>query len=91
MVPLYSPGHGPNNRGIAQRPGLDRGHRQVGQHRFDLLAYQLWIQAINSGYPHRILYRDQRDHRRAVNPVLVKRLQIGLDAGSAAGVRAGNR
>jgi len=91
VAPSNGSGDGPNNRRIAQRSGLQCGHRKVGHHRFDLLAYELWIQAIDSGYPDRILDRNQGDHRRAVNPVLVKGLQIGLDAGSAAGVRAGDR
>ena len=75
----------------AEHPDLDRVDADVGEHRAHLREHDLggtgWIAIDADG----VLGGDRGDRTRPVHAAARERLQIGLDAGAAAGVRAGDR
>jgi thiazole synthase len=76
--------------GRRQHPGLDAAHREVVEHRLDLLPYEPGFQGNDAAHLGRILRRHGGEGARAVHPERSESLQVGLCAGAAARIRAGN-
>ena len=57
---------------------------------FDLRRDQISGERLDRHDPHGVLGRDRRDGRRAEHAECRKGFQVGLDAGAAAGVAAGD-
>ena len=77
--------------GRAEHADLDRVHREVAQHGVHLRAHERrrsmpWM----PWHAQRVLRRQRRDHRAAVDAQRREGLQVGLDAGAAAAVGAGD-
>ena len=83
-------GHRFDDRRRAQRSGLGGMGRYVIENGFDLLTDQFRIEEFDTADGLCILDGDQRQYRLAVDAELVKSFEIGLDAGAAAGIRAGD-
>ena len=75
----------------AEHPDLDRVDADVGEHRTHLREHDLRRDGMNRGDANGVLGGDRGDRARTVHAAARERLQIGLDAGTAAGVRAGDR
>ena len=77
--------------GGAEHPDLDRVDADVREHRAHLREHDLRRDRMDGGDADRVLRGDRGDRARAVHAAARERLQVGLDAGAAAGVRAGDR
>ena len=87
---LQDPGQGERNLLASEQANLDYGHGNIIQYRPDLgqdLVYRLEVQA---GDIAAVLYRETGDRRACVAAVCGYRLDVGLDAGPAHRVMAGN-
>ena len=73
-----------------QHAGLDGGGMKFRPNRFDLLTDDFWTAGLDGQHLLRILRGDARDRARAMNTQRRERLQVRLDAGAAAAVRAGD-
>jgi hypothetical protein len=76
--------------GGAQHPGLDGVGADVVQHRPRLLFDQVERQGEDAGDAQRILHGDGRDGGRRIGAQHGHGLDVGLDPGPAARVRAGD-
>ncbi|MNC97833.1 hypothetical protein D3C83_156210 [compost metagenome] len=65
--------------------------RHVFQDRSKLLLHKLSIHHLYPANSLRVLYGQQSDDSLAIDAVLMKGLQVGLQTCPAAGVRAGDR
>ena len=83
-------GDGVDYRPGRQHPGFYRGDVEVIENRVDLRFDEIHRQL--EGFPDlpRVLRGHSRDNGEAVGAVGVKGLEVGLDAGAAAGVGSGN-
>ena len=89
--PPRSPlGHGRDHVGPPQRAGLHRRRWDVGDHRVELLDHELRIEHLDRRYLPRVLHRHERDDAHAVNAVLVKGLEVGLQSRTARWIGAGD-
>jgi hypothetical protein len=75
----------------AEHADLDRVDAQVVDDGADLRDDHLRRDRLDSGDRHGVLGRDRGDRGRAVHAGAGERLEVGLDAGAAAGVRPGDR
>ncbi len=75
----------------AEHADLDRVDPDVFGDRADLGDDRLRRDRLDRLDPDRVLRRDRRDRGHPVHAAARKRLQVGLDAGATAGVRAGDR
>jgi hypothetical protein len=82
---------GADDRRVAEGAGLDGADAQVVEDRFDLRDHERGVERLNGGHAAGVLHGDQRDRRGAVDPVLVKGLQVRLHARSPRRVRASDR
>ena len=86
------PAHGLDRLGGPEHPDLDRVDADVLGDRADLLDDQPPAGAGSTARDrHRVLRRDRGDRGHPVHAAARERLEVGLDAGAAAGVRAGDR
>lgn len=76
---------------IAERPCLHCLGRDVVEHCDGLREDEIGIERHHAVDVRRVLDREQRHHRFAVDAVLVKRLEIGLQTGASGRIRTGNR
>ena len=77
-----------DQRAREEHPGLRRVDADVVEDRVELRAHELRRQLVDRGDADRVLRRQRDEHRRAVRAGGGERLQVGLDAGAAAGVGA---
>ena len=75
----------------AEHPDLHRVDADVLGHRAHLLDDRLRRERIDGRDRDRVLRGDRRDRGHAVRAAAGERLEVGLDAGAAAGVGAGDR
>ena len=80
-----------DRRLVAEHPDLDRVDADVGGDRLDLGDDDLGRHRDHQLDADRVLGGDRGDRGRPVDAAARERLQVGLDAGAAAGVRAGDR
>ena len=76
---------------VAQHADLDRVDADVLGHGPHLLDDELAGHRVDAGHAHRVLRGERRDRGHPVHAAAGERLQVGLDAGAAARVRAGDR
>ena len=76
---------------VPDHPDLHGVHADVLDHRPDLLDDRLGRQRVDRAHALGVLRGDRRDRGHAVRAAGGERLQVGLDAGAAAGVGAGDR
>ena len=74
----------------AEHADLDGVDADVVDHRPDLLDDHLARNRIHGGHRHRVLSGDRGDGRHPVHPAARERLEVRLNAGAAAGIRAGD-
>ena len=74
-----------------QHADLDRINPDVVDHCLDLRAHDRGRNDVNRTDPARVLRGHGRDRDRAVHAAARERLEVGLDAGAAAGVGTGDR
>jgi hypothetical protein len=79
-----------NDVGGREHPGLDRRDLEVLEDRVYLRLDEGYREVIGRGDGPGILGGDGGDHRHSEDPVRRHRLEIGLDPGAPAGVRAGD-
>ncbi len=84
-------GHRVHQLRRSEHARLDRRRREIVGDGVDLLADQGPRQRGPAPHAERVLGRDGADYARAEHPELVERLEVGLDAGTPARVRAGDR
>ena len=84
-------GDGPDRLGRAEHADLDGVDADVGGDGAHLLRDGLRRQRVDGRDAGRVLRRDRRDRGHSVDPAAGEGLQVGLNAGAAAGVRAGDR
>ena len=77
--------------GRVEHPDLHRVRPDVLEDRRDLRGRELRRHRVNPPHSLRVLGRERRDRRHPVAAEGRERLEIGLDAGPAAAVRAGDR
>jgi hypothetical protein len=77
--------------GVAEHPDLHGVHADVGEHRADLGQHHLRGDRVDRAHAERVLGGQRRDRAGAVHAAARERLEVGLDAGAAPGVRAGDR
>ncbi len=77
-------------RGIVQHAGFDRVGADIVEHHLDLLADEFWRDRQHAEDAQGVLRGQRSDRRRCVGTEHRHRLDIGLDAGAAAGIRAGD-
>src|SRR5439155_10788708 len=90
-VPLNPGGDGLDQLGVAEHPAFDRGGRQVLGDRVELAGDQRGGQCLPGEHPRGVLGGDGAHHARPEDAELMKGLEIGLDAGPAPRIRAGDR
>ncbi|MNY42930.1 hypothetical protein D3C86_1778580 [compost metagenome] len=73
----------------AEHAQLDRGDRQIGDHRIGLGQHPVAIEYAEVGDIHRVLHGQRGDRRRGVAALREQGFDIGLQAGAATGVVAG--
>ncbi len=83
--------HGGDRRRVAEHPDLHRVDADVLGDRANLGDDHLRRHHLDRLDPDRVLRRDRGDRRHPVHAAARERLQIGLDPGAAARVRAGDR
>ena len=74
-----------------EHPGLRRVDADVAEDRVELRAHELRAELLDRGHADRVLRRQRDEHRHAVRTRGGERLQVGLDAGAAAGVGGRDR
>jgi hypothetical protein len=84
-------GGGIDDRTGEEHPGLGGVDADVVEDGIELGGDELRRDLVHSADPNRVLGRQRDDRGHTVGPVARERLQIGLDAGAAARIRAGNR
>ena len=82
--------HGFDDRGIAEHADLHRADSEVGEHRIHLRRTKAGGTSRTALTPLGVLRGERGDHRGAVDAERREGLQVGLDAGAAAGIRAGD-
>src|SRR5215467_8383085 len=70
-----------------QHSDLHRVDVKVGKNSVDLRSNKIGWYIVNRGNALRILCRQRRNNRRAIDSESAERLQVGLNAGAAAGIR----
>ena len=75
---------------VASMPVLAACAPMSRHHRFDLRGHEIGRQRLERGHAERVLRRHRGDRARAVDAVRGERLEVGLDAGAAARIAAGN-
>ena len=83
--------HRVDRRLVGEHPDLDRVDADVRRDRVDLGDDHLRRDGGDHLDPDRVLRGQRGDRRRPVDAAASERLQVGLDPGAAAGVRAGDR
>ena len=83
-------GHGDDDRGVGEHADLHRVDAEVVEHRVDLRRHQLGRQRQHRGHRPRVLRRHRGQRAHPVGAVGGEGLEVRLDAGAAAGVRAGD-
>ena len=84
-------GDGLDQAGGKEHPGLRRVDADVVEDRLELRGHELRRQLVDRGDPHRVLRRQRDERGQPVTPRRGERLQVGLDAGAAAGIGGGDR
>ena len=84
-------GHDVDDRGAAQHAGLHGVRDDVGEDRIDLRGDELRRHLVDANHGYGVLRCERGESRHAVNAESGECLEVGLDAGAAAGVRARNR
>ena len=88
---VHGPRHRPDDGGRREHPGLRRAHRKVGDHRGDLGGHEVGPDLLDSRDRQRVLRGDGGDRRHPKDTVRRERLEVGLDASPAPGVRPRDR
>ena len=83
-------GHGRDDLDAAEHPELDRIDPQVAEHGVHLLPHECGIDGVDRLHPQRVLGGQRGDDRGAVDAECGEGLEIGLDAGAATAVGAGD-
>jgi hypothetical protein len=87
---LQPPGHRGSRFGGSDHADLDRIGADIGKHHVDLLQHHVGRNGMYRLDAERVLGRDGGDRRHRVAAKHRHRLDVGLDAGAAAAVGAGN-
>ena len=80
----------PDDLGAGEHPRLDGSRMQVGEYRVDLGSDDVQRQLLDGRHRDRVLSGDRCDRAGAVDAQRRERLEVRLDAGSAARVGAGD-
>ena len=75
---------------VRHHADLDRADFEIGEHRIDLRGDEFGRHLMDAGNTGGVLRGQRRDHRGAVDAERGKTLQVGLNAGAAGGIRAGD-
>ncbi len=86
----HTVGDSRNDRCGAQSTGLGGVRWQVLKNGVDLFGHQPGIKRLNARQAGGVLDGEQSDRGGAIDPELVERFEVGLNARSSAGVRAGD-
>ena len=73
---------------LRQHADLHRAHVEIGEHGVDLRGDEVGRHVVDGGHAPGVLRGQRGDHRGAVDAERREGLQIGLDAGAAAGIGA---
>jgi hypothetical protein len=84
-------GHAADHGLAAKRAGLGRCRRDIRDDRLDLAQHELWVQQLDALDSGRVLDGDEGHSAAAIDPELLKGLEVRLQAGSARGVGASDR
>ena len=87
---LEAGGHRLDRGGLRQHADLHRIDVEIGEHRVDLRGDEIGRHVVDAGDALGVLRGQRRDHRGAIDAERGEGLQVGLDAGAAAGIRAGD-
>ena len=85
------PGHGPDDGGIEQHPGLGRSRRQFSGERFQLTGHERGGNGMDTGHSRRRLRRQASHGTGAMDTQGGEHLEIGLDARPTATVGTRHR
>jgi len=83
-------GHGGDDLDRAEHAAFHRERREIVGDGVDLADHELGRKRLPRQHAERVLSRHRGDDARAEDPELVERLQVGLDAGAASRIRAGD-
>ena len=82
--PPLKPGHdGVDYGSLRDHADLDGLHAEIGEHRVDLRGHEIRGHLMNAADALGVLRGERRDHGRAVDAEGGKRLEVGLNTGSA--------
>ena len=88
--PFESRGDGSDDPEIRHHADLDRADLEIGEHRIDLRGDKFRGHLMNARDAGGVLRGQRGDDGGAVDAERGKRLQVGLNAGAAGGIRAGD-
>jgi len=80
----------PDQRGLGQHAGLERGRRKILRQCGELFGDHVFGDALDGADLPGVLGGQSDDHRRPEDAELLEGLEIRLDAGATAGIRSGN-
>ena len=80
-----------SDRRVRKHADLHRVDADVVEHGVELRGNEARVRRVNRGDAARVLRGQRRDHARAIGAERGEGLQIGLDAGAAAGIGTGDR
>ena len=83
-------GHHTHHLGRGQHADLDGINTDVTHHCIDLTAHRIQWNAVNSRHAQSVLHRDGRDGSHAITAQRRTGLEVGLNTGTTAAIRAGN-
>ena len=90
-LPAVEPGcHRLDHRRLREHADLHRPHVEIGEHRIDLRRDEIRRHVVDAGDALGVLRGQRGDDAGAIDAERGEGLQVGLDAGAAAGIRAGN-
>ncbi len=90
LVAVERGGDDVDGRGVGEHADLDRAGIKIGEHGIELRGDEIGRHIVNAEHALGVLRRQRGDDGRAIDAERGKGLQIGLDAGAAARIRAGN-
>ena len=90
VIAVEPGGHRLDRRGAREHADLHRVDGEVGKHGVDLRGDEVRRHVVDAGDAQRVLRGQRGDHGGAVDAERREGLEVRLDAGAAAEVRAGN-
>ncbi len=82
--------NGIDHGNVCDHADLDRFDIEIGEHRIDLRSHEIRRHRMDTCNAERVLRRQRRNDRSAVDAKRRERLEISLDSRAAAGVGAGD-